>query len=110
MANPKIYDDNSGEYFNNEQELREHYLDLGTSEEDSKPPKYVYEVRERKWSGLDIDEFLMTEAENEDMEWEDFQSHLVAVDELRAYIAEWNKKQTLKIYFPDFNKKIKVGE
>jgi len=87
-------------YFESVAELLEHCEDEGVA-----PPAYAYACDKIQWPGIDIDAVL----ENEFKEYhEDATDSLVAYQELRSFIAEWNKKQDLVSYYPNWKKVVLI--
>ncbi|MCX4026981.1 hypothetical protein H0A36_27960 [Endozoicomonas sp. SM1973] len=95
----------------------EGYLHWGDIEdecdsEDKEIPVFVYDCKESKWKGLsagDIDDLIRNHFEDSD--WFDGAIDQVqAIDELEAFVNEWNKKQTLIGFWPDYEKIIVLNE
>lgn len=64
-------------------------------------PCFLFDCNEEKWSGIDIDEAI----ENELCDWfEDASEQISHYDELNAFINEWNAKQHVCQYYPNYNR------
>lgn len=82
-------------YFESLDDLLEYCKD-----EDIKPPNWVFccELVEHK---LDIDDAIETMLEEAH---EDARDYLINEDELRQFIEEWNAKQKVATYYPDYSR------
>jgi hypothetical protein len=69
------------------------------------PPEYAYTCKEIKWPGIDIDAVLKNELKEY---YENAIDALVADQELRTFVADWNKKQCIISYYPDWKRVVLV--
>jgi len=64
-------------------------------------PCFLFDCDEEKWSGIDIDDAIDSEL----CEWfEDAAQQINHYDELKAFISEWNAKQTLRQYYINYGR------
>jgi hypothetical protein len=87
-------------YFMDMDELLDHYCD-----DEESMPEFVHPCKVESFAGINIHHAM--EAATEDL-FEDAYDHLILVDELVAFVDQWNKKQTLATWEPQYNKKVKV--
>lgn len=100
-----VYDEERDKYFESYDEAIEFYNDeLDPDDENTPPPLWVQPCSVKPIQGLDLDSALESMTE----ELEDGYDHLKGVEELEKAVEEFNKKQTLKIWYADSKKKIKV--
>lgn len=64
-------------------------------------PSFLFDCDEEKWKGINIDDAI----ENELCDWfEDAAEQVTHYDELKAFISEWNAKQNVRQYYPNYNR------
>lgn len=98
-----LYDERSERYFSDINDIKEHYEEI-----DIKLPDWCYGCYEIPFF-VDINQAL--ESASEEM-YEDFDcdNETVDIKELTDFIDDWNKKQTAKSYYIDYNQIILLNE
>lgn len=98
-----VYDERGDQYYSDTDDLRERYEDRD-DEEGWAWPTFVYACTVQAFE-ISADDIL--EAAGERMEWEDWDdSRVVAVDELQAFVKEWNAKQNGECWHADHSRAI----
>ncbi len=73
-------------------------------EDDKVIPEYVYATKKIVWRGACIDNLL----DSLDDFYDEADEHIVDFEELETFITEWNKKQNIVSYRPDYTKVILI--
>lgn len=95
----KGYGYNDG-YFETVDDLIDYCHDHGLA-----PPKYAFVCEEQRHE-IDVDAALENMLEDA---YEDAGDHLQDEKELRDFIAEWNKKQYIVTYYPDYSRVVLIN-
>lgn len=84
----------------------EYLIDYCIDDEERGRPEYVSPCNVEVWNGIDIENVINNELEDE--YHEDAIDSLIDLNDLIKYVDAWNKKQNITTWKPDFSKKIKV--
>ncbi len=82
--------------------LLEHY----DGQSDDKWPEWCHPCEIGGWDGIDIESVI--ESEMDELSCDDVREQLTDEDELINFVKDWNKKQSVILWYPDTTKKIKI--
>jgi len=101
---PLFYDDN---YYLNEDDLLENLLNKMYTYDLMDLDPFFWGCKEDKWEGIDLYSCLEKELSEHD---EDIYNSIVDLDALEKFLADWNKKQKIVSYYPDYKTIIDISE
>lgn len=69
------------------------------------PPEFLYVCTPSKWHGVDFEDCVQQSLEDH---YEDATDHVKGLAEMVKLVKEWNKKQDITSWSPDYGRKVRV--